>query len=424
MEKNRTFTIAFLFVLGIVFAYLPEVLAQDANGAPGLSQILGIRPDMYYSDVNLAATPKGSFNTATLDVPSKLSSIGLKFVKEGDRLELFNLGDGKRSVRYLLTRNEVTYYGSPELAETDLTPPDYRLKKVVGVDLTVGLGRLYGDTTYQIGGRVDSPSGSWVQRFPTSELEFPLYVYMASLGGSVQFVEKWKVSVGLKKNITSDAGTMKDSDWGSNYDEISWWSDPDSLDIYSESDAELDAEIADINLRYKFFKKAGWSLSGGLGYIYQNFEYDIYDLDQWYPSLNEYYGYDIGHDRVSGKVLEYEVTYSIPYMEIGTQFTFKNKFSLEASLGYSPIVNVEDEDHHIVRSMVSKGDCDGAALLWSLEGRYDITKNWFLTLGLDIKRIETDGKLLFVEGEYENHKIEQKIESNQVYTALTAGYAF
>lgn len=285
-------------------------------------------------------------------------------------------------------------------------------------DLALGLGMLSGDTTYQIGGAYDTPSDSGEVHFPLSELEFPLDVYMASVEGSIEFAEKWKVSASVKKNITSDAGKMKDSDWGLFFD------DPNSLDIYSESDADLEALITDINLRYRFYKKSNWSFIAGLGYLRQNFDYEISDLDQWYPSLNDSCGYDIGHDYVSGKVLEYEVTYSIPYMEIGTQFKIKDKFSVEASLGYSPIVNVTDEDNHILRSKVSEGDCDGDAILLSLEGRYDFLTHWFLTLHLDYMKIETDGKQKqYTDGEW-TATIDQEIESKQIFTALSVGYAF
>lgn len=286
------------------------------------------------------------------------------------------------------------------------------------LDLTLGHGMLSGDTTYQIGGTVDTPSGSSEIHFPLSELEFPLDVYMLSVGGSLEFAEKWKLSANVKKNINSDAGKMKDSDWGIFFD------DPDSLDIYSESDADLEALITDINLRYRFYKKSNWSFIAGLGYLRQNFDYEISNLDQWYPSLNDYYGYDIGHDYVSGKVLEYEVTYNIPYMEIGTQFKIKDKFRLEASLGYSPLVNVTDEDNHILRSKISEGDCDGDAILLSLEGRYDFLTHWFLTLQLDYMMIETDGKQKqYTYGEW-TATIDQEIESEQIFAALAVGYAF
>ena len=111
---------------------------------------------------------------------------------------------------------------------------------------------------------------------------------------------------------------------------------------------------------------------------------------------------------------------------------FKNKFSLEASLGYSPIVNVEDEDTHLLREhpdthrrpKVNEGDCDGQAILLSLEGRYDFLKHQFLTLQVDYTKIDTDGTSDASFGGVYDHTIDLEIESKQVYTAITAGYAF
>lgn len=420
MEKKRILTIVFVFALGILFAYLPEALAQKAKESPGLRQILGIRPDTYYADVHLAATPKGSFITATVYDPSKLSSLGLKGVKKGDHVELLNLGNGKWKVKHLLTRNEVTYHGSPELAMMDFTPPCYGLPEAGVFDLMVGLGRLNGDTTYQIGGTVDTPSGSVKLHFPISELEFPLDVYMVSLEGSIGFANKWKVSAGVKKNITDDAGKMKDSDWGYYWLEGYPWAEQSTLDIYSESDADLDAFIIDINLRYRVHR--GFLV--GLGYIHQNFDYEVSNLDQWYPSSDYYFGVDFPHDRVSGRVLEYEVTYNIPYVEIAFMGKATDNFTVETRIGYSPMVNVEDEDQHLLRSKVNKGDCDGTAILFSFGGRYDFFKNWFLTLEFDYAEIETDGESeAFFFGVYD-HTIDLEIESMQLFAGIAVGYEF
>ncbi len=296
------------------------------------------------------------------------------------------------------------------------------------VDLRLGIGMLRGDTTYQIGGKIDSPLGSSEVHFPLSELKFPLDVYMASVGGSIEFAEKWKVNASVKKNINSDAGKMEDSDWGI------WYLDselphmpgysPDSLDIYSESDADLDALIMNINLLYKFYEKSNWSFSAGLGYIHQNFDYEVSNLVQWYPSYYDYFGVDLGHDYVNGVVLTYEVIYSIPYIELATEFKIKDKFSVGASIGYSPFVNVKDEDNLILRSKISKGDCDGNAILLSLDGQYNLTESWFLTLLFNYTTVDADGKSKsYFDGEY-SHTIDQKIESKQILTTFAVGYAF
>ncbi len=294
------------------------------------------------------------------------------------------------------------------------------------VEVILDVGKLTGHTTYQVGGTVHTPSGTEEVHFPISELKFPLDVYMVSAEGSIEFEEKWRVRVGVKKNITSDAGKMEDSDWGVPFEDPPdsdewWWHGPDSLDVYSESDADLDALILDMNLRYKFHEKTSWSFIGGIGYIRQNFDYECSLIRQWSPS-----GLSGWDSTGTGDVgLTYEVTYSVPFIELATKFNI-DKFSVEARLGYSPIVKVEDEDHHLSRPtpMVSKGDCDGDAILFSLEGRYDLPENWFLTLGFDYTKISADGtSRTYIDGRYD-HTIDLEIESKQILAAFGVGYAF
>ncbi len=411
---------AFVFALIVLLACPSETRAQEDTATPSLRQALGIRPDQYFTNVHLVATPKGTAITAKVHDPSKLLSLGLSGVKKGDRVQLLNLGKGVWQVKHPSTRNEVTYYGKPVIGVTDFTPPEYELAEVWGLDLAAGIGALSGHTTYQIGGRISTPLGSGRVHFPISELEFPLNVYMVSLGTNIEFKNKWEVSASVKKNVTDDSGKMKDSDWGAWWLEGYPWAEQNTLDIYSESDAELDVLMFDVNLRYKLYK----GISIGLGYTHQNFDYEISNLHQWYPSYNYYFGMASPHDRIDGKVLTYEVTYNIPYIEIAFMGKATDNLYVEVSLGYSPIVDAEDEDHHLLQSNVYKSDCDGDAILLSLEGRYDLPKNWFLTLGVDYTRIDTDGRSkAFFSGIYD-HTIDIVIESEQVFYGLNIGYAF
>jgi len=279
--------------------------------------------------------------------------------------------------------------------------------------ITIGIGKLSGDTTYQIGGNYVTPLGSGQVHFPISELEFPLDVWMVSVEGSKEFAEKWKVSVGVKKNITSDAGKMKDSDWLT-------LSNPGQLDVYSESDAKLDALIMDISLHYRFYEKSNWSLIAGLGYIRQNFDYGCKLIRQWSPSGLA--GYDYTGTGAVG--ITYKVIYNIPYIEIGVQGSFKDDFSVEASLGYSSIVDAEDEDVHILRAMVSEADCDGDAILLSLKGRFYLSKNWLVMAEFDYTKIEVDGTSMSYIGGVYTHTIDQEIKSEQIFAGFSVGYAF
>lgn len=237
---------------------------------------------------------------------------------------------------------------------------------------------------------------------------------MISVEESKEFAKKkLKVSAGAKKNYTRDAGKMEDSDWLT-------VANPSQLDVYSQSDASLDALLLGINISYRFFQTPHWSLNAGVGYRYQNFDYECKLNRQWSPSGLSGYDYT-GTGSVD---LTYEVTYSIPYIEIETQYTFNNKWSLDASLGYSPIVHVEDLDVHVLRAKVSEGDCDGDAILFSLKGRYTVSRSWFFALQLDYTYIHTEGRQKqYTDGAW-SATIDQKITSEQLFGVLSAGYAF
>ena len=279
--------------------------------------------------------------------------------------------------------------------------------------ITVGIGVLSGDTTHQIGGRYVTPPGSGTYHFPISKLEFPLDIWMISVEESKEFKKNWKVSVGAKKNYTRDAGKMEDSDWLT-------VANPSQLDLYSQSDAYLDALILGIHVSYRFFERPHGSLTAGVGYRYQNFDYECKLNRQWSPSGLSGYDYT-GTGSVD---LTYEVTYNIPYIEIRTQYIFTNKWSLDASLGYSPIVHVEDLDVHVLRAKVSEGDCDGDAILFSLKGRYNVSRSWFFALQLDYTYINTDGRQKqYTDGAW-SATIDQEITSEQLFGVLYAGYAF
>lgn len=294
-----------------------------------------------------------------------------------------------------------------------------------GVGISLGLGKLSGSTKYQIGGTVDIPSGSTHIHFPLSQLEFPLSVSMVSLGVSTPSTGPWKVEADIKKSITRHAGEAKDSDWGVYYLDGYPGAEQDTLDIYSESKAALDALIIDMDLVYRLSRKAGWSVSGKLGYRYQNFDYELSDLDQWYPSYYYYFGKDAGHDYVSGKVATYNVIYHMPYVELATEFDLNHTFSIEAGLGYSPLAYVTDEDHHILRNLVFKGELYGHAVMISLDARYTVTNDWFLAIHYSKTAVDADGESkAYYYGYIYDHTIDQTIETEQTYTSLSIGYIF
>ncbi|UCH79895.1 MAG: omptin family outer membrane protease [Nitrospiraceae bacterium] len=307
-------------------------------------------------------------------------------------------------------------------------------------NVNMGAGFVYGNTTYQIGGDVlFSETETETIHFPLSELEFPIRAYMLTAGGAIQLTEDWSVKLNFQKSIASENGKMKDSDrgfWLLEYINNHGACPPPcpytetSLDIYSESDAELDAFMFDINIRYTLPDKLNINekafLFAELGHTYQHLSYDVSNLNQWYPSHNDYFGYDRPLEEISGLVLKYRVTYYIPYIQIGLKSAVTARLGGEASIGYSPYVSVSDKDIHLVRVPVktSYGDLHGQALMASLDLRYRFTHNWFTELNMKHMRINTSGTQDQYELDTFTATIDEKVKSHQTSAFINIGYAF
>ncbi|MBL7085038.1 MAG: hypothetical protein ISS43_02895, partial [Candidatus Omnitrophica bacterium] len=112
---------------------------------------------------------------------------------------------------------------------------------------TLGLqsGYITGDTTYHITFAEDVLGFVFSGE---SELEFPLDNFLLGVEGVLGYKDfrndkrdKARLSVSWFTDVSSDAGKMQDSDWlNNNYDILYTGSTHPGLDIYSESDTDLD----------------------------------------------------------------------------------------------------------------------------------------------------------------------------------------
>jgi outer membrane protease len=302
-------------------------------------------------------------------------------------------------------------------------------------DLQLGLGLLGGDSTYTIGGAVSDNRGNFDRLWdPISELKWPLDVVLASLGGQAE-IGRFSLLGEISKNVTSDAGLMEDSDWGVYYD-LSGRNPlfgPSSKDIFSTSSTDLDALIADVRGRCAVWRGARFSAALGLGFRYQKFSIVASNLHQYSPTF-EAYGLDSVFPSdpfaadVHGPALDYEVTYTIPYAELSGRYRFGTLLSLEASLGYSPLVAARDRDDHLLRAKLSEGSDNGSAWLVDLSLRLQASRHWFVTAGASGLFIDTSGtqQQSFYGGENVGYRatIEQTITSSQLCGSLEVGYSF
>ncbi|MDR9501343.1 MAG: omptin family outer membrane protease [Desulfurivibrionaceae bacterium] len=313
-------------------------------------------------------------------------------------------------------KNDSRYYTSQ--SDPFAVDPQERLFWIKG-ELKMGVEKWSGDNTYQIG----FPFYDYATRtyydgyFPFSELKFPLDVVMFAAHYNLEFKKRWMLSLGFKTDLDHSGDDMEDRDWLTA-------DNPDRLDVYSESNVtEFDAYEYDVNVKFKYVMGRSWSLDAGIGYLYQKYKYETALKTQYSPSgLSGYYFVWDGQTPS----LKYDVYYRIPYVQLGGSATFAKRFTVIATAAYSPIVHAEDEDQHLLRGKVNRGDLDGESWMVDMEARCQINRNWFVGLEYGYKKIEVDGwmKALFYEGLDPDHSVWEELESTQHAVSLMAGYTF
>lgn len=310
-----------------------------------------------------------------------------------------------------------------------------------GVDVEIGLERFCGYTLYQIGGKIVTPEGSSSAygHSPISQLKFPIDVYMASLSLRFNIAEKFSLGFQVKNNdlngalkFNSYSGKMKDTDWGLWYLDGQPWALPNTIDIYSSSDARLSALIVNGDFLYQIAKTQRFLLRFGVGFFYQNLDYTITNLYQWYPSYPLYASFMTIQDALpvgqSGKVLTYQIQYYFPYLKAAAGVNVTERLCISPALEYSPLVRAKDRDDHLLRSKISKGESFGYSVTISCKADYRFGSRLVIGATFSYTMIDTEGHQKQA-GPYESSpiivpygRIENKIESKQFLAGLSIGY--
>jgi outer membrane protease len=285
--------------------------------------------------------------------------------------------------------------------------------------LSLGTEMMDGDTTYQIGFPVVDPSGAtFAGYFPFSELEWPLDVWLARIDGRATINDQWRLNATIKKDLSTPDDNMLDSDWLTA-------SNPSRLDVFSESEiSNFDFFMFDADIEWTFLQRNAISLYAGLGYMYQDIEYEGRLIRQFSPSGLP--GFDFNGD---GRLaITYDISYSIPYLKVGTDLKVNADFTIEGSFAYSPIVDADDTDNHLLREFggkISSGDMDGDAFMFDVSGKYMVTPAVFVEAGFSYLKIEVDGTqdqrfgLGFPLG-----TVTEESESSQTSGYVSFGYSF
>lgn len=310
------------------------------------------------------------------------------------------------------------------------TPDDTSVKKH---SLAIGVGRMFGTLEHKTGAVTNISGGGTVIFNPSVKTELPLDTYMLSISDTITFNQKWEARLGLKKSLGGvwrETGTAEAWERGIFYSQISWWPDPNSLDIKWEADSELDALSIELNVRYKILTYSGFSLSAGLGYIREQLNFDVDDMVYYTPALDDFLGVDSGAQPVPRMLRQFSFTYDIPYLEIITAYKLNDRIGFSANIGYAPYITNENTstpmpiDDSFDGYLHSDGKSDGNAIMVAVEGEYHFYENWAMNLKTEYVKTDTSGS----ESRYFSGlwylDIDQDVESEEIYISLEAAYEF
>jgi len=281
--------------------------------------------------------------------------------------------------------------------------------------MDAGVEAWGGDITYQIGFPVTDAYGyTYHGYFPFSELSFPLDAAFGVVEAEAVIINRYVLGLKVKKNISDPDDDMEDRDWISDVN-------IHRLDIYSESEVtDFSAFVIDVDVSYRFLTNDRVTLAAGIGYMYQDFEYETAVRRQWSPSGLTGYDY-VGDGRTS---LIYEVDFEMPYLMIEGQFNIIPALKINGRFAFAPWVDVDDRDQHLLRNKVNTGDLSGSAVMASVGVEYDFTPQMFVTGGLEHTYVDVDGEMdASFYGVYD-HTVAEELESSQTSLFAKIGFRF
>lgn len=257
----------------------------------------------------------------------------------------------------------------------------------------LSLGKMFGHTFYRIrlsGSSLTDDPGAYAE----SLLRFPLEVTIAGLEMSVrsspQASTAWEVAVGLRRSVYDPVGKMEDSDW---------LNDPaggfNGKIAFTRSDSEADVFIVDASGGFELLRRQSAKIKWILGYMYQDFSYEVVGVSGWMLDADYERVY---FDLFKGvNVLDYRVSYRIPYLGVAASLWPSRRLALDARFIVSPIVSAYDRDDHILRRKWAEGGCRGTSFAGGVNATWTIISSeggprWSLGLGGECVRTDTDGE--------------------------------
>jgi len=284
------------------------------------------------------------------------------------------------------------------------------------LDVWAGGGYLSGDMNYEIGGDLMSFGAQSYANDPTSKLEFPFRVMTVTVNAAVTYSDLLEARISYSHNTDNPNKKMQDSDWDDG-------NDPSLMTVYSESDAGLKAYTVDGDIKFWLLRKYNEkqevtaAFGPGVGYMYQNLDWDISNVDQWYPPYP-----DDPHYRFAGPVMTYDAEIYAPYVALYG----KAKLSwvqLDGSFGWC-FISTHERDNHLLRGKINTTDGSGKGIKANLNAKFPLHKGLYLTANINLFSFYASGTQHQKFYGEEWYQINDRARSTQLMYTLGLGYNF
>ena len=296
------------------------------------------------------------------------------------------------------------------------------INPLIVLSMDAGAEYLAGDMSRSIGYPVTWNWGETEEGyFPFSELTYPLDVAYATVSAELLIMEQYKIGLTVKEAVSEPDDYMEDRDWIT-------YTNPGQLDIYSDSEiVDFSSTIWDADLTYLFYKNDKVSFATGFGYQRQEFRYDTAGIRQWSPSGMDGFDYE-GDGSLS---IIYNADVEMIYFALDGTFNILPNLMLNGRVAYSPWVDVDDKDDHLLRHdyiglghKVSTGHMQGNLFSIGVDVLYDIMPFLYINAGAEYKDIEAEGESSAAYSDYWSHTVREEWESKQTTGFAKIGYRF
>jgi outer membrane protease len=239
---------------------------------------------------------------------------------------------------------------------------------------------------------------------------------MLTADAGVTYSDLIEARVSYSHNVNNPSRKMQDSDWTDD-------TNPSLLTIYSESNASLNANIIDADIKVWLWRSFDENrnivaaLGPGAGYYYQNLNWDIHDVDQWYPSNPA-----IPHDIIPGPALTYDAKIYSPYVGIYGKLN-TSRVLLNANFGWC-FVSTHEVDNHLLRSKVSTTDGTGEGIKARVSAKFLLGEGLYLMSDVSLFTFWATAMQTQKIYDQELGRIADKTKSTQLMYTLGVGYQF